>query len=70
MPIPAIASLPPGLQLSGAYVVRFTALDPTTGAPIAGVNITGAALQLNNLRGSAPAALEAGPFMLVPGSGA
>lgn len=67
MAAPMIAPLPPGIVLSGDYTVRFTALDPTTGATVSGVTVSGATIQLDNPSGAAPAALQAGPFMLVPG---
>lgn len=67
MAAPMIAPIPPGLQLSGDYTIRFTALDPTTGATVSGVTVSGATVQLANLSGAAPAALQSGPFMLVPG---
>jgi hypothetical protein len=40
MPAPLIADLPPDCTLSAGYVVRLTALDPTTGAVVAGVTLS------------------------------
>jgi hypothetical protein len=66
---PQIAGLPPGLQLGAGHTIRFTALDPTDGSTVSGVAISGAAIQLNNLAGTTPGSLVAGPFLLVPGTG-
>jgi hypothetical protein len=37
---PMIAGLPPDCVLSAGYVVRLTALDPSTGATVAGVQLS------------------------------
>lgn len=37
---PLVAGLPPSLALSSGYVIRLTALDPTTGAAVSGVRVT------------------------------
>ncbi len=70
MPIPLIAGMPPGLHLVGGYTIRLTALDPVTGATVTAVKISATTLQLRNLAGTAASALEAGPFLLVPGPAA
>lgn len=44
MAAPVVASLPPALDLPGGYTVRFTALDPTTGAVVSGVTISAATI--------------------------
>lgn len=46
MPQPLIAPLPLDLVLASGYVVRFTALSPTTGATITGVRVTDVAFQV------------------------
>lgn len=46
MPAPAIAALPLDLILSSGYVIRFAALNPTTGAAVAGVRVTDVAFQV------------------------
>ena len=43
---PLIAALPLDLILSSGYQIRFTALDPTTGAAITGVRVTDIAFQV------------------------
>lgn len=34
------ASFPPGIDLGASYIVRLTAISPTTGALVAGVTIS------------------------------
>lgn len=63
---PLIVPLPPGLELWGDCVVRVTALDPTTGAEVAGVQVSNVTLEVDTLAASE---LESGPFMLVTGPG-
>lgn len=70
MPAPMVAPLPPALDLDDGYIVRFAALDPTTGATVANVTVSAATLQVVNLSGSDVAALQSGPFILVPGPSA
>jgi hypothetical protein len=48
---PLIAGLAPQLVCAPGYVVRVTALDPTTGATVAGVIVSDVALQVNTLTG-------------------
>lgn len=43
--------LPPGIDLSASYTIRFTAVDPTTGALVAGVSVANATLLVDNLGG-------------------
>lgn len=69
MPAPMVASLPPGVELASGYSVRFTALDPTDGSVVAGVVISEATLQVNNLSSSALSNLETGAWFLVPERG-
>lgn len=53
MPIPMDAPIPPALELTGAYTLRFTALDPTTGAVNTSVTISGATVQYEDISGGA-----------------
>ena len=62
-----IASMPDNLDLDANYTIRFTAVDPSSGAVVPSVNISNAALLVSNLTASADIALQSGPFMLVPG---
>jgi heme A synthase len=64
---PLIASLPADLDLDGGYTIRITALSPTTGAVVAGVLISAAVIMAGDLVGGAPADLEVGDWVLVPG---
>ena len=63
---PIIVPMTPGLTASGNYIVRLTALDPTTGAVVSGVNITGGAILAIDLSPSPVANLSSGPFTLIP----
>lgn len=54
MPQPLIAGLPPECILSAGYVVRVTALDPTTGAEVTGVVLGDVSLFVTDLRGNLP----------------
>ena len=49
MATPLDGTLPPGLELTGAYIIRLNAIDPTTGATVSGVVISGAAYQVEPL---------------------
>lgn len=64
MALPLIAGLPPELILSAGYVVRLNALDPTTGAPVAGVVVTDTSIFVAQLTG--PDVGEAPLPQLVP----
>ena len=57
-------------DLDERYVVRVTALDPTTGAVVPGVNVGAVTLMVDNLSGGSLASGTFGPFMLVPGPSA
>lgn len=64
------SSIPPDLDLDEKYTLRFTALDPSTGAAVAGVVVSNVQITADNLSALADQGLESGPFMLVPGPGA
>lgn len=49
MPIPMDAPIPPALELSGSYTLRFTALDPVSGAVNTSVVISGATVQYEDV---------------------
>ena len=67
MPEPLTVALPPGFDLDETYQIRVTALDPTTGATVAGVNVGDVTLMVDNIVGGD---LSFGPFFAVPGPGA
>lgn len=58
----AIAPLAPGIALQPGYVVRVTAISPTTGATVAGVTVSDVAMQAY-AQESAPAGK---PVRLIP----
>lgn len=77
-PAPSVASagplldapLPPGLDLADGWTLRVTALDPSTGAPVSGVNVRNFAIEADLGAGTSPGDVAVGPYLLVPGSGA
>lgn len=52
MPQPLIAGLPPDCQLQAGYIVRVTALDPTTGASVGGVTLSDVSLFVTDVHGN------------------
>ncbi len=62
--------MPQFLDLPDGYVLRLTAVDPATGAFVAGVRVNDASLFGANLSGAPASTYETGPWMLVPGPGA
>jgi len=69
MAAPVNARMPPELDLSGGYTVRFTALDPTTGAVDTSVKVSNASLFVVQVSGAADD-LSSGPFLFVAGPAA
>ncbi len=69
MPAPQMAPLPPGLELGGKWLVRFTALNPTTGAVNASVKVSEATMQVTNLSAGPLSRLETADWQLVPEKG-
>ena len=63
---PLTVALPPSLELWGGCTIGVAALDPTTGAPVSGVDVSNVTIEVELTSGS-EADLESGPFMLVPG---
>lgn len=61
--------LPPDIELGGSWQVRFTALDPTTGAVVGGVVIAQATIQVESLTAAGLRALESAAWQLVPERG-
>lgn len=47
MAVPSLATLPPFFTLTKGQTVRFTALDPTDGSLISGVNISNMSLSVD-----------------------
>jgi hypothetical protein len=48
---PLEGNLPPDLDLDAGYTIQFAAIDPTTGAAVAGVNVTTGTLLVTNVAG-------------------
>lgn len=67
MAAPLIAPLPPDVRMVADARVRLTALDPTTGATVAGVTISAATLQVDTLS-DAGALIEPGVPWYTPGA--
>lgn len=49
----AIAPLAPGITLQPGYIVRVTAIHPTTGATVAGVTVSAVTMQAETIVSSA-----------------
>lgn len=62
------AGLPEHLDLGAGYTIRITALDPTTGNTITGVNINQSVVTAEQISGT-PEELQQGQWFLVPGPG-
>jgi hypothetical protein len=59
------------LDLPDGYVVTWAAIDPTTGADVAGVKVSGVSIFGTLLgTGAGGGSFPVGPYMLVPGPGA
>lgn len=63
--------MPDTLDLPDGYVVTWAAVDPTSGADVAGVIVSGVSIFGTDLGGGGGGGSSGvGPFMLVPGPGA
>lgn len=54
---PLIADMPQDLDLGGGFILRVTAVDPSTGALISGVKVSNLVLTVNPIAG----AVQTGP---------
>ena len=63
------AALARDLVLGDGYIVRFAAVDPTTGADVSGVTITNVNIDADTL-GTSTDTIPAGPYLLVGGPNA
>lgn len=59
--------MPQDLDLVGAWTIRVTAVDPSTGNVVSGVTVSDMCITADALSGGN---LDFGSFMLVPGPGA
>lgn len=55
------ASMPEAMDLDVSYTVQYAALDPATGAPVAGVIVSTATILAEQLSAGGPAALSVLP---------
>lgn len=69
MALPVVAGLPPALDLTAGYIVRVSAVDPTSGDLVSGVKIGSVVITASSPGGAGPQ-LQSGQFQLVPGPGA
>lgn len=60
-----VAGLPPGLDLTGGYTIRFSAIDPVTGADVADVFVYSVAIEAVTV--SADSTADSGVYELIPG---
>lgn len=67
MAAPLTAGLPPDIDLGAGYVIRVTALDPTTGSPVAGVVLRNVSILVRSTGDGGDGDLAVGPWALVPG---
>jgi hypothetical protein len=67
MAIPLKAAMAEDLDLPDGYVLEWVAIDPTTGANVAGVVVTDVSIFGTALGLGATSGLAVGPYMLVPG---
>jgi len=65
---PLTAAMPESIACTGDYILRLAALDPTTGAAVAGVTVSDVTIQVVNLTGGPASDLAVMPF-LVPQAG-
>lgn len=70
MAAPLNVWMPDNVDLGAGYTLRVTALSPTTGALVAGVNVTTTVIEGAGTGDLSSGDFLAGPFMLVPGPNA
>jgi hypothetical protein len=59
------ASMPTSLDLDASWTIQFAAVDPTSGAAVSGVNVSGAAIIADQVAGT-PEALTVAPYQYIP----
>jgi hypothetical protein len=60
----------PGLPLDGGMYLRLEAINPSTGAAVAGVTVSNVAVYGRVIEASETLFIETGPPRLIPGPGA
>jgi len=68
--LPVKTGFPDDVRAGGSWRIRFAALDPTTGADVAGVVVSLVNIGGEVTAGTVGAEGEAVPYLLVPGPGA
>jgi hypothetical protein len=68
MSAPQVAAMAPNCTLDNGCTVEFVAINAATGAAVSGVLISAASIYVDTT--ALGAALDSGPFMLVPGPSA
>jgi hypothetical protein len=63
------AAMPPALELGGGWTFELAALDPSTGAAIANVNVRNMVATIDSTNDTPITELEVGDYKLVPGPG-
>lgn len=63
-------AMPDNIVVSGNYIIRWRAIDPTSGADVSGVKISKASVLATDRLAGQVADEPIGPFMLVPGPNA
>lgn len=64
---PQQSPFPQDIVIGPNWQIVFDAIDATTGAPVGGVNVSGANVTATNAKTGQPQTLTLGPYMLVPG---
>ena len=66
------AGFPPDLDLPANFIVQLSAVNPSTGALVSGVNVSNVAIMATPVTpGTSDSGFEpVGPYLLVPGPGA
>ena len=61
------ASMPEGMDLDNSFTIQWAALDPSSGAAVAGVNVSNVGMLVAQVSPGTADDLAVGPFMIVPG---
>ena len=70
MAAPVLAPMPDGLVLGSGYTLRVTALDPSTGNLVGGVNVGLEVITGTSSDPTGGGVFASAPYMLVPGPNA
>jgi hypothetical protein len=70
MAAPMKTSMPANVDIGATYTLQIAALNPTTGAPVAGVTVSNVMLEVENVAGGDLTSGVFRPILLRTGSGA